>query len=168
MSKNYWFTSDTHFFHENIIMYCGRPFSCAEEMNEVLVDNWNSVVKPGDIVYHLGDVAMGGKEAYEGLGQLLASLNGSKRLIVGNHDDIPFLSKGGWFKKVQMWKVWDNKPLLFSHVPIHQDSIHERILDAGGVNVHGHTHNKGSPEGPYKCVCVELTNYTPVNLEELI
>jgi calcineurin-like phosphoesterase family protein len=168
MSKNYWFTSDTHFFHENIIMYCARPFSCAEEMNEVLVDNWNKVVRPGDTVYHLGDVAMGGKEAYDGIGPLLSRLNGSKRLIVGNHDDIPFLSKGGWFKKVSMWRVWNDKPLLFTHVPVHESSIHERILDAGGMNIHGHTHNMGSPSGPYKCVCVELTNYTPVNLEELV
>jgi calcineurin-like phosphoesterase family protein len=168
MSKNYWFTSDTHFFHENIIMYCGRPFSCAEEMNEVLVDNWNSVVKPGDVVYHLGDVAMGGKKAYDELGVLLNRLNGSKRLIVGNHDDIPFLSKGGWFKKVEMWRVWSDKPLLFTHVPIHEDSIHERVLQAGGVNVHGHIHDTPSPKGPYKCVCVEQTNYTPVNLEELV
>ena len=66
-----------------------------------------------------------------------------------------------------MWRVWNDKPLLFTHVPVHEDNIHERILDAGGVNVHGHTHLNGSPEGPYKSVCVELNGYTPVNLEEL-
>ena len=163
--RDYWFTSDTHFFHENIIMYCRRPFSCAEEMNEVLIDNWNSVVKPGDIVYHLGDVAMGYKKGE--MERLMPRLNGSKRLIVGNHDDIPFLSKGAFFKKVEMWRVWNDKPLLFTHVPVHEDSIHERIVRGGGINVHGHTHENGSPEGPYKSVCVELNNYTPVNLEEL-
>lgn len=163
--RDYWFTSDTHFFHKNIIRYCKRPFSSVEEMNEVLIDNWNSVVKPGDLVYHLGDVAMGyNKGEFE---KLWPRLNGSKRLIVGNHDNIPYLSRGAFFKKVQMWRVWNDKPLLFTHVPVHQDSIHERIVQAGGINVHGHTHNNGSPEGPYKCVCVELTNYTPVNLEEL-
>jgi calcineurin-like phosphoesterase family protein len=165
--KNYWFISDTHFFHENIIQYCKRPFSSVEEMNEIMVDRWNAVVKPGDKVYHLGDVWMG-PSIHEERAKLWARLNGSKRLIVGNHDDIPYMSKGGFFKKVQLWKVWDNKPLLFTHVPIHESSIHERVLDAGGVNVHGHTHNMGSPKGPYKCVCVELTNYAPVNLEELV
>jgi calcineurin-like phosphoesterase family protein len=164
--KDIFFISDTHFFHENIIKYCNRPFSCAEEMNETLVDNWNFVVKPGDLVYHLGDVAMGYKAGE--LEKLWPRLNGSKRLIVGNHDDIPYLSKGSFFKKIQMWRVWNDKPILFTHVPVHQSSIQERILDAGGVNVHGHTHDVGSPEGPYKCICVELTNYTPVHLEELL
>jgi calcineurin-like phosphoesterase family protein len=166
LSRDYWFISDTHFFHENIIRYCGRPFSCAEEMNDVLVDNWNSLVRPGDIVYHLGDVYMGATE--DEFKHFWPRLNGSKRLIVGNHDDIPFLSRGGFFKKVKMWKVWDDRPIIFTHVPIHESSIHERVLDAGGINVHGHTHNNGSPKGPYKCICVELTGYKPVNLEELL
>lgn len=167
--RNYWVTSDTHFFHENIIQYCGRPFANAEIMNECLVENWNSVVKPGDKVYHLGDVAMG-SGTYENLGRLLNSLNGSKRLIVGNHDDIPFLTKGGWFKKVSMWKVFTEFNALLTHVPIHQDSLHERIVVAGGVNVHGHIHERPSPEGPYKCVCVEQNkvNYSPVNMEDVM
>lgn len=167
VKRDIWFTSDTHFGHKNIISFCDRPFSSVEELDEVLIQNWNSVVKQGDLVYHLGDVFMGpnnqDKHHYT-----MGRLNGSKRLIVGNHDDIPYLSAGGWFQKVMMWRVWHDKPLVFSHVPIHQDSIQKRILDVGGVNVHGHTHNMGSPEGPYKSVCVELTNYTPVNLEELI
>jgi calcineurin-like phosphoesterase family protein len=165
--RDIWLTSDTHFFHENIIMYCGRPFSGAEEMNEVLTDNWNKVVKPGDIVYHLGDVLMG-PGGYEGFPSFINRLNGSKRLVVGNHDDIPWLSKGGWFKKVVMWRVFPEYNLLLTHVPIHESSIHERIVVNGGVNVHGHVHNNPSPDGPYRCVCVEQTGYTPVHIEEVI
>lgn len=160
-----WFISDTHFGHSNIIKYAGRPFSSTEEMDEVLVDNWNKSVKPGDKVYHLGDVFFGPKEDFQ---KLWPRLNGSKRLIVGNHDDIKYLSSGGFFKKVYLWRVWDDRPMIFSHVPIHEDSIHERIVSAGGVNVHGHTHEKGSPQGPYRSVCVELNNYSPVHLEDLL
>lgn len=44
----------------------------------------------------------------------------------------------------------------------------EGYIDGKGViNVHGHIHSNPSPEGPYKCVCVEQINYTPVNIEEL-
>ena len=166
MSKDIWVTSDTHFCHENIIQYCGRPFANAELMNECLIDNWNSVVKPGDKVYHLGDVAMG-NGSREQLPAIMAKLNGSKRLVVGNHDDIAFLSKGSWFKKVMMWRVFTEYNMILTHVPIHQSSIMERIVVNGGVNVHGHIHNNPSPEGPYHCVCVEQTDYKPVNLEEL-
>lgn len=165
--RDIWFTSDTHFFHANIIKYCNRPFSSTEEMNEVLIQNWNKVVKKGDLIYHLGDVFMG-PSTPDKHNWLMNRLNGSKRLIVGNHDDIPYLCQGAWFQKVMLWRVWDDKPLLFSHVPLHLDSIHERIKDKGGINVHGHTHEKGSPKGPYKSVCVELTSYTPVHLEELL
>lgn len=165
--RDIWVTSDTHFCHENIIQYCGRPFANAELMNEVLINNWNSVVKPGDKVYHLGDVAMGVNHRKE-LPRIMSRLNGSKRLIVGNHDDIPWLSSGGWFQKVLMWRVFPEFNLLLTHVPIHESSIHERIVVNGGVNVHGHIHQNPSPDGPYKCVCVEQTNYTPVHIEEIL
>ena len=51
------FTSDTHFGHNNIIKFCKRPWKTTEEMNEALIERWNSVVKPDDIVFHLGDFA---------------------------------------------------------------------------------------------------------------
>jgi len=125
------------------------------------------VVKPGDKVYHLGDVVMG-QGGREGFPALIARLQGQKRLVVGNHDDIKWLSQGGWFKKVMMWRVMPEFNILLTHVPIHEASIHERIVSVGGVNVHGHIHEKASPKGPYRCVCVEQTNYTPVNIEEIV
>ena len=55
------FTSDTHFNHSNVIQYCNRPFSSLDEMNAKLIENWNERVNENDIVYHLGDFAMGKK-----------------------------------------------------------------------------------------------------------
>jgi len=77
------FTSDTHFGHENIIKYCKRPFKDAAEMDKVLIRNWNRVVGPNDLVYHLGDFAVGGGPA----GPYLDQLNGRIILIHGNHDE---------------------------------------------------------------------------------
>ena len=162
--RDIWFISDTHFGHEKMIGWGRSQFSSVAEMDEVMVENWNRVVKPGDKVYHLGDVFMGDKDAFK---KLWPRLNGSKRLLVGNHDDVKFLSSGGFFKKVGLWKVWHDLPLLFSHVPVHESSIQSRVRLSNGLNVHGHTHHKGSPSGPYRSVCVELNNYTPVNLDEL-
>lgn len=161
-----WLISDTHFFHSNILKFEGGrgEFKSVEEMNETIVDRWNSVVKKGDKVYHLGDVAMSYKP--DTLGWLLNRLHGQKRLIVGNHDDIKFLSKGAWFGKVEMWRFFKDFGFLLSHAPIHNKSFEDK-WDGRCINVHGHLHRKPAPTKKHYCVCVEQTNYTPVNMEKL-
>lgn len=171
MSRNIWVTSDTHYNHEKILEFYDyngnrtRSFDNVDQMNECLLDNWNSVVKPGDIVYHLGDVFFGDREKFK---KDWPKFNGSKRLIVGNHDDILFLSSGGFFKKVLMWRMFTEHNILLSHVPLHVSSLYRgKDTSLPMFNVHGHIHTMASPEGPYHCVCVEQTNYTPVNIEDL-
>ncbi len=78
-----WFTSDTHFGHANIIKFCGRPWDSVEEMNEGIIERWNSVVDKDDTVFHLGDVALG--PIHDSLA-LIKRLNGYKYLVPGNHD----------------------------------------------------------------------------------
>jgi calcineurin-like phosphoesterase family protein len=128
-----------------------------------MIDNWNDIVKKGDKVYHLGDVFFGSKDEFK---SLWPKLNGSKRLIVGNHDDIKFLSSGGFFSKVMMWRVFKEFGVILSHTPQHPAALTSNRT--GLTNIHGNTHRNGSPDGKYKCVCVELTGYKPVALEELI
>ena len=55
---NYWWTSDYHFSHANIIKYCDRPFESVEEMNEAIIKRHNERVKPEDTVFFLGDNAI--------------------------------------------------------------------------------------------------------------
>lgn len=166
MARNYWFISDTHFWHQNILKWGRNQFTTVEEMNEHIIQKWNSVVKPGDYVYHLGDVWMGGKDQATHH-WLMNRLNGSKTLIVGNHDNIPHMAKGGWWRKIELWKPQRDWKLLLSHVPVHESSIQERMKEVGGINLHGHTHLNGPPKGPYASVCCELINYTPVHLEDI-
>lgn len=79
MSKVF-FTADLHLGHANIIKYCNRPFSSVDEMNNVLIVNWNSRIQPQDVVYVLGDFCWGNEKHY------LDALNGNKILIKGDHD----------------------------------------------------------------------------------
>mgnify|MGYP000163782079 FL=1 len=82
------FTSDTHFSHKNILKYQAstRPFETVEEMNDKIVENWNSVVPKDGIVYHLGDFSTGNSRNWAGIRK---RLNGRIGLILGNHDLLP-------------------------------------------------------------------------------
>ena len=77
------FTSDTHFYHGNIIRFCNRPFKDVEMMNETIISNWNNTVGQDDIVFHLGDFCLGGSAEWT---KILDRLNGKIYLIMGNHD----------------------------------------------------------------------------------
>lgn len=153
---NVFLTSDSHFGHENIIQYCNRPFVSAQEMDETLIERWNSAVKPADKVYHLGDVAMNERA----LKAVMPRLNGSKRLIRGNHDIFKTKLYLQWFKEVYSIRVLDG--LALTHIPIHPDS-----MGRYRANVHGHVHNSTALKFPYVNVCVEVTGYAPVALESV-
>lgn len=151
------FTSDTHFGHKNIIRYCDRPFGDFEQMDAKIVANWNAVVGDTDVVFHLGDVAMGASDRWD---SILKSLNGYKILVVGNHDRIFAGEKPRqrekWDEKYHEWfdEVYDSYPKFdlggttvnLSHFPYDGDSHDEdrytdfRLPDDGISLVHGHTH----------------------------
>lgn len=76
--------SDTHFGHAGIIEYCKRPYGSVEEMNESLVNRWNSAVAPGDTIFLLGDFGFGRLPPLQAIFEKLA---GHKHLVRGNHDE---------------------------------------------------------------------------------
>lgn len=158
-----WVIADTHFGHTNIIDYCNRPFSSVEEMDEVIIDNWNSVVGEKDLVYHLGDFAFG-KGSRERIADYRAKLNGQIFLFRGNHDR----QTKTWYNRMGFDFVaggdyWLYEPnILLSHKPY---PIRKPM-----INIHGHTHNLMHlvESNLYYCVSVENINYTPIDLDELI
>lgn len=160
-TKN-WVISDMHFGHANIIKYCNRPYADVTEMDEKLIANWNSVVQPGQKVWHGGD-----------FGDLKHAnrLNGQKRAIIGNHDyEVEHMV--GKFKKIAAWKRWriDGICFVLTHFPI----VLSTELGAIHFNLHGHTHTNfvllpnGQKNIRYLNMCVEHWNYTPVRLDEIV
>ena len=86
---NIWFTSDTHFGHQNILKYSERPFDSIDEMDYELVQKWNSRVNPEDIIYFLGDFSFhnsSGKKINKSFEEYKNRLNGNIVFIQGNHD----------------------------------------------------------------------------------
>jgi calcineurin-like phosphoesterase family protein len=162
-----WVISDTHFNHENIIGYGQRPFYNVTDMNETMIERWNSVVKDTDKIYHLGDVYMSDGDR---MNSILHRLKGKKRLILGNHDNGRDQILQKHFKKIDVWRDFRDFGLLLTHVPVHQSALRrgfKRGKEESLVNIHGHIHQNKSPDGPYRCVCVEHTDYFPINIEEL-
>ena len=114
---NIWFTSDTHFEHAKIIEYCKRPFKNKDEMTEALIKNWNDLVGPDDIVFHLGDFSWGGSAAWN---DVLNRLNGHIHLVLGNHD-MKNIRQGyiDKFESVSFQKLIyiDNRGVYLNHYP---------------------------------------------------
>lgn len=158
-----WILSDTHFGHSNIIKYCNRPFSNADEMDKVMIQNWKDTVKEGDIIWHLGDVAMCGMKDKDKLSTLIHSLPGYKKLILGNHDhsDINRWREIG-FDEVYPYPVIINKFFILSHDIVF---LNENVLLH---NIHGHLHDKNIDSKCYTNVSVELTDYRPIDLDVLM
>lgn len=138
-------TSDSHFWHGNILKYCARPWDTVEEMNLALINNWNSVVDKDDHIYHLGDFCFRGVTS---LNPLLEDgvLNGHIHLILGNHDIRRVLKSGVrferfdeiTFEKVLQVNGWD---AYLNHFPFADFS---NDFDHNVCQFYGHTH-----EGPF-------------------
>ena len=79
-----WFMADPHFYHENIIKYCSRPFVDVNEMNITLVQTWNALVQEDADIIIAGDFIHSGN--LEVLKNLISRLNGRIWLVYGNHD----------------------------------------------------------------------------------
>ncbi len=160
LDEQSWLISDTHFFHANIGRYCNRP----DGWQDLIVENWNHFIQPGEIVFHLGDLALGKKEDTE---TLVPLLNGKLYLMRGNHDrrgKAFYENLGITLVKDPYSIVLFSRPgLVFSHRPISP-------LPPGVLNLHGHIHNNPSPEvGPRHInLSVEVREYRPWRLVDVI
>ena len=170
---NIFYIADTHFGHANIIRLNNRPFSNVDEMNRVMIENWNSRAHKDDIVYIDGDFAF--KSSNHAV-DILDKLNGRKVLIKGNHDGRNL--KDPAFRK-HFEEICDRKTIndngrmvVIDHFPL----IEWDGFFRGTYLVYGHIHNNTS-NFAYKCMKeldnalnagVDINNFMPVTLDEMI
>lgn len=150
---NVWFSSDYHFSHTNIIRYCGRPFVSSVEMNDTIISNHNDLVKPGDIVYFLGDVSFRDPLEY------IKRMNGFFIFIRGNHDPKE-IRKRAWKSTII---EYEKKKILCVHNPCN-------IYGNYSLNVVGHVHEKWlyRPDINAINVGVDVNDFKPVSLETVM
>lgn len=167
---NIFFASDHHFGHANILTFKRqdgtplREFRDVDHMNEHIVNCHNSVVRPGDKTYFLGDIVMSRKSSAL---EILGRMNGEKILIKGNHDQCKPEAYLKYFKDIRGSHQFEG--LIMTHIPIHSES-----LARWGLNVHGHLHYQvvkmplsQIPDPRYFNVGMERINYTPISLEDI-
>ena len=155
-----YFTSDLHFGHTNIIMHSKRPFLGVTEMNDGLIERYNSVVTNKDDVYILGDVAFCDPTP------LVARMNGRKHLIMGNHDHPKKSKLHGcafqWIKDTYELSV-NGQKIWLAHYPHRAwpNSHH------GAWHLYGHSHGNMPPHGRSMDVGVDVWGYYPVSFENI-
>lgn len=166
-------SSDLHFNHTNILKYHPERGTSIQEMNEKIIQNWNSVVNKTDICYILGDVAMG---KVQDCIPLIKRLNGRLHLILGNHDTalkkLISNSNEKLFDSIQDYLELKHnyngikcKVIMF-HFPIarfnggHYES---------NFHLHGHCHgNPTGLEGRIKDIGTDTNNLFPYLLDDVL
>jgi calcineurin-like phosphoesterase family protein len=168
--------SDTHFNHQNITTYCDRP----TDFTERIIKNWNQIVKPDDLIIHLGDVQIGKKSDW-----IIPALPGKKILVRGNHDrqwsNLRWMKAGFDFAcdGLMFRNCW------LTHEPA------KSLPEGAELNLHGHLHNIWHgfhPNDPkygdfsandvmkherlnnpwQRLFAIEYTNYAPVDFESFV
>lgn len=169
-----YFISDNHWGHKAIIRMENRPFSNVHEMNISMIESWNSVVKPGDEVYHLGDISHKINPSH--LINILNQLNGKIYLISGNHDKPNILNKIGdrfeWIEKYHEFN-YNHKGDDYKFVLFHNPIYSWNGLWRGSIHLCGHTHKNSSNffnshVGRIMNVSCEMLDYKPISIVDVI
>jgi len=164
-TKKYLITSDTHFFHKNIIKFCHRP----TDFTEQIMDNLLKEIDENTVLIHLGDISLTKEEEAHEL--FIQKFKCKKILVKGNHDDKSYqwYMDHGWDFACNAFK-WNlfGKRIMFTHKPVAWDGNWE-------LNIHGHLHNLTHRCGEYNdlrewhhLISLELNDYKPYNLQKLM
>lgn len=189
MVINYWYISDCHFNHKNIIKYSKRLQFCNNEerdiilngtpseqkslvisdnsiqlMNETLISNWNERVKSNDIVYNLGDFVFGNNT----FDSIFSRLNGKMVFIEGNHDRESIKNKHRFHEYHKFLEVKINgQDMTLCHYALRTwNGMHHKAW-----NLFGHSHHSLPEEKNSLSVDVGVDgkdyNYSPINFDQL-
>ena len=173
-----YFIGDTHFGCEALLSI-RTAFRSTQEMDNFILDNWESRVTNNDHVYILGDLF---DRNFQNPESYFPRMLGQKHLILGNHDPDwislvdPALMDSCFLEIKNMLLIERiNCYLTLCHYPMLEWYNSNR--DATSYLIHAHIHTRRNrPSFAYiqqylpralNC-CPEINHYYPVTLEELI
>ncbi len=161
--SNIFFISDLHLGHASALKWARkwRQGETIDEHDQILIDKINSVVRPRDRLYILGDVSWKENKLF-----MLDQINAKELYLVrGNHDDLPTDESRLYFKEI--YGIYKKYNMWMTHAPIHPDELR------GCVNIHGHVHENSIRDGQgwvdkrYINVGVEALDGVPISLDEI-
>lgn len=188
----WFFISDLHLDHKKVIELSHRVdprtrelFDSIETMNELIIERWNSVVRPADHVCLVGDFTFKNPQKY------IDRLNGNIHLVIGNHDQTSqkFARQGSEARKtfasvsdIKTIRLSDGQRIIACHYPM----VYWRKMERGYWHIFGHVHGRyicpvstggHHNDGPYPALaedvgydaylCRHRTRGTPIS-EELL
>jgi len=156
---NYWFTSDQHYGHQNIIEYSKRPFDSIEQMNEILITYHNAVVKKNDIVINAGDFTLrhNRESVYR---DYINRLNGTQIFLKGSHDY--------WIPWRHSQQVWERKIKGHYIVVCHYAMRVWARSHYNSFMLYGHSHGGLPPIGKQHDIGVDNNGFYPVSFDQII
>ena len=187
-TQKIFFSSDQHFGHRNVINFCNRPFADEKAMRQALIDNWNSVVGPDDIVVTMGDFFWFNNS--HSIKKCIDKLNGKEiYLVPGNHDTVKSFHRviderfhilsdiTHIYLRCEDTNRWYYKTfeIVCTHYP--QSTWSHR--DKGAINLFGHIHSGPRSENDYDQdltlhigqqldVGVDNQEYKPISFEDVL
>lgn len=156
----YFFTSDEHYGHNNIIKYCKRPFNNVDEMNHTLIQRHNKVVGPNDTVIHCGDFTLTSDYTYV-YDNYVNRLSGNHIFIRGSHDK--------WLnKQLDIHERWEKN---INGIYVVADHYAGRVWARshhGSIQCYGHSHGCLQPIKNQYDVGVDNNDFYPITLEQVL
>ncbi|TXM73728.1 metallophosphoesterase [Methylobacterium sp. WL69] len=164
-------TADSHFGHKSVLsprFNNQRPFASIDAHDEALIAAWNAVVRPDDIVWHLGDFAH--KCSPNHAASVFSRLRGKKFLVRGNHDQ-GLGDRLPWDGPVvDVMRVQVQDPGMVAPQQVWISHYAHRVwpgMHRGHLHLYGHSH--GSLPGSRNSldVGVDCWEWAPVRLTDI-
>lgn len=163
MAKQYWFSSDWHLGHKNILKYDPRPFPTITDHDQCILSNQRKLVSDRDDFYFLGDFCLdhGKADLY------MSALKGNLFFIKGNHDRkdmIKLYEKYGTYLGQLADVKINGQHIVLCHyrMEVWNRSHH------GSWMLHGHSHHALRPSGKLTLdLGINGHDYKPLNFDQI-